>query len=456
MACRYWVSRKLVPLLSVRSQFGRGTVEGIARRILQLERQQVQIGRDNYSQTLKIVAAGKKPKLLQLLLENDHGPEQLTNAAAQEALLARYFSKEDWTRYDSLLTLLSATSEDPESTRLDWSLQVYLRKNNINGALKIVEKMRLQSKIVPPRTVARLVHAVLRPRKKGNHPNTFKGNHADLSVTVKVLVKLVESGSAVPHRIWREIFTRLGQTGQLDNLEALVRWLVTWYIPETAGVSRLRLAPLSPEPSFSQETATSLSTTITVPRSASTLSYSHPIRKILDKNMLRAIIDWGLHGLVSRPPPQAPENALITTEAVATAEHFRVHHPWIRGIVFLQELKARGVHVDSGLVAAAVNSRLRQIYGSRISDKKVNRKLREMLTGRYEPLQMLEIIRNAWGPGLEYEKVAKVSDTRHWLFEDTGTPLERFEGSKPHTLTGDGKGEAQGLIVGLRATSSGD
>jgi hypothetical protein len=326
------------------------TPDKIANRIIQMERVGISTGESVFSRLVKKLSINNKAMLLTDVLLCDQHPDVFEDRDMQISLLAKYLDRMDWRQFRRTVAVLTELSHDPEMENWNVVLQVLINCKREHVAQQLLEHMRMEGMLIKQESIFCLTRGLLRQRNQGKAPVSNRKHHDDLGFVRNLLSGIIQSGSRVQPRIWRELMIRFGMTGRLDELESLVLWLLQWYSPLKRGQI--------PRMSYFDPRLDSFTSTPRREKASYILFHPH---------MINSLIAWGfIHELSRlRSPVRHPAQAFVTNVFRSTA------HPWARGLRLVKELENRGVHVPIATVRRACQLRLLSLYGPSISKRRI-------------------------------------------------------------------------------------
>ncbi|KAI9767883.1 MAG: hypothetical protein M1840_005376 [Geoglossum simile] len=343
------------------------TPDKIANRIIQMERAGISTGESVFSRLVKKLSINNKATLLTDILHCDQHPDVFEDREVQISLLGKYLDCMDWRQFRRTIAILTELSHDPEMENWNVVLQVLLNCGREHVARQLLEHMRMEGMLIKQESIFCLTRGLLRRRNQGKAPVSNRKQYDDLGFVRNLLSGIIQSGSRVQPRIWRELMIRFGMTGRLDELESLVLWLLQWYNPSRCGQV--------PRMSYFDPRVDSFTSTPRREKASYILFHPH---------MINSLIAWGfIHELSRlRSPVRYPAQAFVTNVFRSTT------HPWARGLRLVKELENRGVRVPIATIRRACQLRLLSLYGPTISKRRIvwrmiegnQHTLREMVT----------------------------------------------------------------------------
>ncbi|KAI9769022.1 MAG: hypothetical protein M1839_003819 [Geoglossum umbratile] len=326
------------------------TPEKVANRIVQMEKAGISIGKSVFSRLVKKLSINHKAALLTDVLLCDQHPDVFEDRDTQISLLVKYLDQADWRQFRRTISVLTELSHDPEMENWNVVLQVLLKCKKERVAHQLLEHMKMKGMFVKQESIFCLVRGLLRRRNQGKAPVSNRKHRDDLGLARNLLSGIIQSGSRVQPRIWRELMIRFGMAGRLDELESLVLWLLQWY-----GPSKRELDPgashSGPRLNFF----------------ASTPGSENAYYILFHPHMVNGLIAWGFVHELSRlrSPVRYPAQVSVTNVFRPKA------HPWTRGLRLVKELEKRGVRIPIATVRRACQLRLLSLYGPAISKRRL-------------------------------------------------------------------------------------
>jgi hypothetical protein len=253
---------------------------------------------------------------------------------------------------------------------------------------------------VSPVTVTLLLREMLPSRQKGHAPDPTHGRLDDLQMVISILTDSVKFGTQVHLNSWHEIIRRLGMLGRLDDVEKLCLWLAAWYKPDsTLGPQSLGYSsPLLPTQHRHS-----------LPSRDRVSHPLHPLRIIFPDSLQRAIVEWGFKHQPLLEPLQL--TTLDISDDVQSVSQLETHQ-YTRGVTLLRQLKREGVYINLFAMEAAINFRLKILFGHGESDDLRNRRLKEQNILTRE--EMVKQLNKAWGSDIFYRNTRNLA-LKHYV-----------------------------------------
>lgn len=350
--------------------------QAINSRIDQLSRAGISIGNSTFSKLIHKLALEGKGTLLDDVVACDLHPDAFEDRNLLESLFLSYYQAGDTRQMERTLAILTVNSTH-DSLAADYSnllLRLYLTRRDLNGIQLTLDTMRERHLIVSPRSSSYVRVCMLSRRQVGRRPYRTD----DLPLVINIWRQLLQLGGTVPPIAWRETLKRLGMKGKLMDFEALSLWLARWYSDPTAQASQT-LA--------SSEMGDRKVSTPRVPTSLSPQHRLHPLRILFPNVMQGAIITWGF---------QRGVNGKILRDTSSTGRSRRP--PWAWGLQLLRKLRQCKVDVARGTVARICRQRLVSLFGSGLSNRKINRRGQQV--NKHYLSYYVNEIREIWGADL--------------------------------------------------------
>ena len=349
----------------------------ICTRIDQLISAGISLGNSTFSTLVRRLALEDKRDLLNEVLTCDLHPDTFEDRNLQESLLVSYCQGGDKRQIDRTLAILTVHSAYTSLAVDHWNilLRVHLTRRNLKGIKQTLETMREMCLTVSPRSSSYVRTCMLSRRHVGKRP--YRSD--ELPLVVNIWREVLHLGGIVPSIAWIEILKRLGMSGQLEDLEALSLWLADWYSKSAAQASQVGLT--------STTMGDRIGSTSQTPVSLSPQHSLHPLHVIFDKGMQEAIITWGFQYTAIRATPKE----LSSSDSMDRLS-------WTWGLRLLQKLRHRNVMIARPTIARVCRQRLVSLFGSGLSNRKRNRRARQLNTSHLG--LFLERIRELWGDDL--------------------------------------------------------
>lgn len=370
-----------------------------------------------FSTLLKDLAFKNEQKLIRSLIECDLHPDTFEDQNLQERLLAQYFDWDDQLQVERTLAAITVRCH-PEALQ-KWRLNLILRSQiTLHREEAVVSTMQKMAQKNVPITVrsSRHLHVTwLTARKPGI---TAHSTH-ELSIIINAMKSTLRSGRYVQIDAWKEILSRLGMAGRLDEFEKLALWLVEFYTRPTIDGKLVDHAL-----SWQHQ------------RKGVPGKSHHPqafLNKLFTIAAQHAIVAWGFQQYAK----QAFSISRFRTEYMKRVEQRPF---WVWGLVLLRRLQARGVPILKSTVARICKLRLVMIFGQGRSNRRVNRRSvwlknqHDRALDRWALRFYIREMRDIWGKDL-FQRQMQVSLVRTLTGPPRGCRFHQRERSKRRRLS---------------------
>lgn len=344
-----------------------------------------------YSSLFQKLALNGQRSLLTSLVESDLHPDTLDDCDLQERLLAQYYDNDDQLQVERTLATvtLRCRGEALERWRWNYMLRSHITLRRTEAVMSMLEIMKQKDIPITTRTSRHMRVTWLSKRNVGRAAESTR----ELSIIINASRSTLLSGRDVPLMAWREFMRRLGMAGRLEEFKNLALWLVDHYTIYPAPKSLLEQALTSQgQPSHHSDSERP----------------QYFLNDIFTTAAQQAIVAWGFQQEVKLPE--------VKQKYADPIKYYPKSLLWMWGLVLLKELQARGVPIDQRAVARTCLHRLRQLFGSEISNRRINRRSRWLsLRTRPHRQSALKIyirdMKSIWGqdlfkrdPGLELSR----------------------------------------------------
>ncbi|KAL2064568.1 hypothetical protein VTL71DRAFT_3705 [Oculimacula yallundae] len=367
--------------------------KAVISRIEQLEEEGVSIGSSLFSRAIKHFSQDGKSDLLETLLKSDEHPDEFENFELQEALLASYAEKGDWTLYRMTFEIRLLASKSPEFDRRNIELRMVASTSDKTASQQELENMLMDGVPVTGQTISLLLKSTLGPRRPGHRPVATpavegRSERRAFYDSIEMLKSIMRSGTRVHPNQWHEIIKRIGMSGDMAKLRHLCSWLAKCYGPENHNSTELWLRRLR------------------IPEDVPTSHKLHPLRILFPARLQKAIIEWGF--IASRP--QHIRHMDLYHVSIGLDAIKQTPATMTSGIYLLKKLNSLGVHIDTKSVRKAIVDRLITYYGPGYSNRRHNeRRARKMGSLENAAKEIDQAL------GGEYFTTVGLSEIVHWM-----------------------------------------
>lgn len=329
----------------------------LMERFAKLADNDVDTGSSRFSRLVRKLAQQGKEKILQDVLHSDQHADVFEDAPLQRQLLLRYYQDGDWSGVDRTLAILTVGSDSDagKEQAANLLLRAALSAGKWSQVRTVMATMTRDKHRFSGVSIAQMYTSVLSRREPSSLPVVRHG-FDDLGFLISIWLKVLRSGSAIPVVRWREPIRRLGMYGRLDDLEILLIQLLRFY----GGRCGLQSAVCGHGSVFKDT------------------------ERLLSPELQSAIVSWGfIHTRHLKPVLSAPSDG-------------PKRHPWLRGILFLRNLKDKHhCNIDVKVVRKATLLRLRQLFNHQ-TESILLRNRRSRTRNRVPLSHYVEAIDRAW------------------------------------------------------------
>lgn len=426
----------------------------VKQKIEDLRAAGISLGNSVFSRAVMKLSEDGRSDLLRSLLDSDQHPDVLEDTPLQRKLLASYLAYDDWVSVHRTLVILTLFHEDSNQESWNLLLRHYLQSRSTDSRQEAethawrkrrkIQQVMFEMSMAKVKFTSESVQCMLRqllaPRRSGRRPIGRPKNGTsldDLNLVTNLFFQISNTGQMLPASCWKELIRRYGMTGRFSSMAHLCARLIKLYSPQ----SRLQALLSSPSLSTDDKRDPILADHDIDPQLASTLDPRHPVhpsRQLFNAAAVQAIVSWGFqlgthllhdhterrrysrHKLISRWPSHIKSPP---TEAT-----------FLRGVRFIEELRQKGAHVDTGVARKVVRQRLWQLFSPTISWRKVNRGAQ--MLNPYSLEECLRGVMDTWkGPSLFPKKLLLIKskdDVTTWAKDISKTTESRS--LLPHDL----------------------
>lgn len=355
--------------LAIREQ----TAKDTSKRITQLRKLGVEIDSQTYSRVLVYLADSGRDYILNDFLSCDIHPDEFENEETRQRLVAAANRAGDMRTAD-LLEHVEQAIQSFSSPRMNRAvLMSKLSKKPDHNVGNLLQRMS-HANIQPTQEEAMhmLYLSFQNIPRNGvlNITPSSKDAADDIAETIKLITRLTARGVAVPAFCWRLLMTILARNDDWQHLAMVCSKLPLLYTTSTKPLMAIHVQDLPTTQDLwvgkagnvldgLYEESTHKSEWLKMPWALvhDEMAYipadlplthrQHPLSKVFDPKMQRAMIRWGFNSSMPQPP-QRPINA-DSVRGKATAEY-----DIARGVRLLGILRHRGVLIDKQVIVSTV------------------------------------------------------------------------------------------------------
>ncbi|TPX15111.1 uncharacterized protein E0L32_004669 [Thyridium curvatum] len=326
--------------------------QGVRQRINQLDSLHIGTGPSSYSKAVRQLATAGDSETLSTLLHSDLHPDVLEEPFTLEEILQSSVKHGDLQKYRLILTVRLALSMDSLAASSNSLLGLSLTQNKRSNALSLLEDMRSRGVQVLPNIGLEISKMVLRDLPSDCDPNFAKD---DLDFYISLCRQSANLNAPLYTSVWKRILFQLAQTGRLEELEDLSIEIVDRYLALESSDIAMAYVHINDAPRTLPERP-DLPGFRLVPRDLPLTLEAHPVQRLFDRKLCRAIVEFSFRFMVNGSPPKL---STWTSRGAINIADFDV----ARGVRLLRVLKDRGVNINDALVRREVLLKLAALYG---------------------------------------------------------------------------------------------
>ncbi|KAJ9142765.1 Pentatricopeptide repeat domain-containing protein [Pleurostoma richardsiae] len=323
-------------------------LEGIRRRLDQLEAMQISLGTSKYVKAVRHLVAINDFETLQALLHSDLHPDVFDDQEMQAQLLASCSAAGDWDKYRLVLVVRSAVSMESLMVASNRLLLACLRDEGRRMALTVLEEMDSRGIQIFPSSSQEMSKCIVR-----NVPFKITDNGMDVDFYLALCHRLAVTRFPPPVLAWQKLLVHLDKLDRLDDLEKLCLEAVRVYVQQgTSEHSAINVYKLDvPDVMRKQSPYADF---VPLPSDLSLGHPDHPLRQIFDSRMVAAIAGSGFRGEIHKFRSTLRRKAHLDDPV---SFHFA------RGVRLLAICRDKGLHFDIRAIQAAVIECIVKLYG---------------------------------------------------------------------------------------------
>ncbi|EME45849.1 hypothetical protein DOTSEDRAFT_71521 [Dothistroma septosporum NZE10] len=301
----------------------------------------VDVGDSVYGKVLQQVVDDGPDELFDILVASDQHPEAYEDLKTQGRLLAVFLAEGNLQKAHLALIALSSGGASFNVYAWNLVLQHYIMDSQYRTTVSTYQQMQLAGVTVENRSLRLMRRHFLSPRASGKGPSPVEPSEKEskrpLQITTNMCIYAAQNGTPVHHSTWRELLRRYGMMNKWNELEHLVRWLVSWYSPKSTA-----------DPKAHHQVDSS------------------QLSAIFTGQMLQAVVTWGFNNAAER---RLLSNISIGAERSTSHGHCE---PWAQGLMLLKQLSTQGLYVVPETVRNALLIRLWIMFGPAWTSKASN------------------------------------------------------------------------------------
>lgn len=341
---------------------------------------------------VRIAAMENKGGILKSVVDCDLHPDTFEDHSLQERLLAQYYDENDLVKIERTYAILTKvfTVKNLRVRQMNLYLRSQVTLGRQEKVLALLEEMKRLSIPVTARSSRHLRVCWLSRRQVGRSPQSTE----ELSILIQASQMTMRSGGSVSIIAWREILRRLGMAGRLLEVESLALWLVDWYSSP--------VVPKPALPSIYEGQALDESHVSSEEEEPPTFNPKHYLNILFTTSAQHAFVAWGFQHIAQSPRnfrrlrKASRRSGLGSPKLEQTTPTTGINWTW--GLHLLAKLKSRGLPVQQREIARICRHRLNALFGSGLSNRKVNR--RAQAQNSYSKAMYVRRMEEIWGKGL--------------------------------------------------------
>ncbi|KAH7178507.1 hypothetical protein DER46DRAFT_548250 [Fusarium sp. MPI-SDFR-AT-0072] len=462
---------------------------GVSDRLKQLRKLGIEIRSGAYCNAIISFAERGEDDLLRTLLHCDIHPEEFGNPETRSMLLASSAQRQDW-GLERLLQEVEGVAATPGPSKdntiskdLNKHLSMALSMKHLAKVRNVVDRMDSLDVTMEQKNSKALLNRIF--EDIWYHPKLTRQGTLDRAIHLSL--RVARHRVAVPVRYWQILLYNLGRLGRFNDLEGLSYEICELYRPEPGGLIPVHRQDQPPKPNTKAKELNGESETwseyysfadgkkkrshfkeefwraeigpcqnetnpkqkchkrsknrndpnyaFRIPADLPFTNRQHPIQKIFDISLQRAIIRWGFDQTLAQQPIQP---SLVNIKPVGIADF-----DLACGVRLLAVLRDKGVYVDPQIVRSTVINRLA------VAQLPMRPRARARDDRELSPANMKQLVEGAWGSQILPSEAQLASEIEKqkpklWksyprLFEKSYDNDDRIS-SKPHASRTKEKG----------------
>ncbi|KJZ75674.1 hypothetical protein HIM_04831 [Hirsutella minnesotensis 3608] len=350
--------------------------EAVAKRVSQLGELDIKIAPQLYCEVLVFFANQGRNDLLRDLLKCDIHPDEFDDPETRRVLLHASTNANDPERVRVLEGVEWAIGSRPSARHLNTLLTQEVRKPEMGKTSTVLDRMEALGLNVAEDnawSILELTHQrLIECRNMKLSPERSSRYSASLDDAISVTRRLARHDVPIPAKNWRALLEGLGHLTRLDELDQLCLDVLHLYKPTSGGlvlvhqedwcqpkigaaIDSLRDPASTARRHADDTSAYAVERTQMqradkkyIPTDLPLTHWDHPILKIFDARLQRAIVRWGFDRTLGLPPLVSALPSIETSEP----RQFDI----ARGVRLLALLRDKGVPIDVDVVRSALYS----------------------------------------------------------------------------------------------------
>ncbi|RYP89754.1 hypothetical protein DL770_004142 [Monosporascus sp. CRB-9-2] len=360
--------------------------QGVSKRLNQLQSHGISVFGSNYLRLLLQFVKIQDDELLFDLLQSDLHPDVFDDLPLLAQLLEPTIASGDWRTYRLLLAARVLVTQKTARETANAMLRACFLNRNQQALFRTLDDMRAME-IGIDLAQANLIFQNLYADVPVNKFNS--DSLKTVAFYLSVCRRLVSMDIPVPAACWKQLITSIGRQGRLDDLERLCIELTSLYTSSRSsrpGFIPVHIDDIPPpmkQPLLGVENLLG----VYVPEDLPSIAAWHPLRLIINTDMVGSLVRWSFRATLSQPWNVRP---------AALGHQGRPRDFYCGWVVrLLRILRDRGLFVRRREVVAAVILRLVELYGTDVLTK---RELQRAKANNILSLaEMKTLLDQAWG-----------------------------------------------------------
>ncbi|KND88447.1 hypothetical protein TOPH_06815 [Tolypocladium ophioglossoides CBS 100239] len=217
--------------------------KGVASRIAQLEKLEIEIAPQTYCKVLVFFARHREDGLLTDLLSCDIHPDEFDDMETRQMLMAASVRDGDWQRERLFQAIEWAVESGPSSRRLNSLLRGELSKRRMGKTRLVLDRMEALRVNMAQSNATQLLertfwglgkHPIERSRLRG--ASDTDDPESPLNRAIDFTRRIACHDVAIPLQYWKLLIYNLGRLGRFDELEQLCIEIIQLYTPPYGGL----------------------------------------------------------------------------------------------------------------------------------------------------------------------------------------------------------------------------
>ncbi|RYO84583.1 hypothetical protein DL766_010549 [Monosporascus sp. MC13-8B] len=360
--------------------------QGVSKRLDQLQSHGISVLDSNYLRLMLQFVEIQDDELLSDLLQSDFHPDVFDDLPLLAQLLEPTIASGDWRTYRLLLAARVLITQKMARETANAVLRACFLNRNQQALFRTLDDMRAMEigiDLAQADLIFQNLYADVRVNKFDSDNLKTEGFY------LSVCRQLVSMDIPVPAACWKQLITSMGRQGLLDDLERLCIELTSLYTSSRSsrpGFIPVHIDDIPPpmkQPLLGVENLLG----VYVPEDLPSTAAWHPLRLIINTDMVGYLVRWTFRATLSQPWNMRP---------AALSHQDRPRDFYCGRVVrLLRILRDRGLFVRRREVVAAVMPRLVELYGTDVLTK---RELQRAKANNILSLaEMKTLLDQAWG-----------------------------------------------------------